>query len=190
MALELKINVTANSSRVTFCETTCSYDASTNPTGWGTPNPETADAVSATLYVTQPSSDVVTDTFDLSTYFPDSAGLCIAYEANEFQDTEGSTSIVDGIWTFEYEVVVTEGEEEVPYTTTCKFLFDHGIRCCIAKRTARIDITSCDPKYIEETYALKMLHEQARNAFCAQQYDKAERIINYLKTVCDCCCSD
>lgn len=186
MALELKINVTANSSRVTFCETTCSYDASTNPTGWGTPNPETADAVSATLYATQPGSEVVTDTFDLSTYFPDDTGLCIAYEATDF---DGLTEIPDGIWTFEYEVIVTEGEEQVPYTTECKFLFDHGIRCCLAKRTARIDLNKCNPKEIEETYALKMLHEQARNAFCSQQYEKAERIINYLIAQCDCCCS-
>jgi len=190
MALELKINVTSNKDSFTFFETTCAYDAVTNDTGWGTPNPETTDATSATLYITQPGNTTVTDTIDLSTYFPVDDGTGIKYFQTQLEDFTGNGVIQDGIWTFEYEVFVTEGEESVEYTTTCKFLFDANIRCCLSKRASRIDITSCNSAYDEETYHLKMLHESAVAAFCKQEYEKAERIIEYLKTKCDCCCQD
>jgi len=191
MALELKINVTANKESFTFFETTCAYDAVTNDTGWGTPNPETADATSATLYITQPNNDSVTDTIDLSTYFPVSDGTGIRYFYTDLEDFTGKPTIQDGVWNFEYSVFVDEGgEDPVEYTASCKFLFDANIRCCLAKRAKRINVETCDSAFDEETFQLIMLHQQAKNAFCAQQYDKAETIMNYLIKQCNCCCAD
>ena len=191
MALELRIDAQANSTSLTFFELTCKYDVTTNDTGWGTPNPETSDAISAILYLTQPGNTTPTDTIDLFTNgFPSDAGLGYKIAQTSLIDPNNLGRIQDGIWEIEYEVEVTEGETTVPYSTKCKFLFDHGIKCCLAKRVSQINPKTCDSLYDEETTYLIMIHKAALAAFCNQEYARAEELISELLRKCDCCCGE
>lgn len=190
MALELRIDAQANSSSITFFETTCAYDAVTNDTGWGAPNPETADAVSAVLDITQPNNTSVTDTIDLFTYYPSDTGLGYKIFQTALTDPNNTGKIQDGVWTLTYTVGVTEGETVVEYDTTCKFLFTANSDCCIAKRVSQLNTTPCDTAYDEETYYLIMILKAAKAAFCNQEYDRAQKLMDELVRKCDCCCGE
>lgn len=191
MALELRIDAQANSTSFTFFELTCAYDAVTNDTGWGAPNPLTTDATAATLYITQPKNDTPTDTIDLSTYYPSDSGLGFKIFESTLTDFTGKGKIQDGVWNLEYEVLVDEGgEDPVTYTTSCKFLFDANIKCCLAKRVSQISVTKCDTAFDEETFYLIMIHKAAWAAFCNQEYDRAQTLMDELIRRCGCCCDD
>lgn len=191
MALELRIDVQANSSSITFFETTCAYDAVTNDTGWGVPNPETTDATSATLYITQPNNNTPTDTINLfPEQFPSDSGLGYKILQSSLIDPNNTGKIQDGVWSFEYEVFVTEGEDSVEYDTTCKFLFTHNAECCIAKRVSQISPDNSNNSYDDETFYLRMILESAEAAFCNQEFDRAQKLMDELTRKCGCCCKD
>ena len=71
MALELSINValSSNGKVMTFTETTGAYDATLNPTGWGSPNLELTDISEAKLEVTKPDSTTRTLFYTKGQYY-------------------------------------------------------------------------------------------------------------------------
>jgi hypothetical protein len=190
MALELRIDIQANKDSITFFEQTCKYNNPDNLTGWGVPNPIIADALSATLNITQPNSDSVTDVIDLSLYYPSQDGLGYKIFQTSLDDLGGNGVIQDGVWTFNYVVVINLGEGNTEtYETTCRFLLDANSQCCISERVTRLNVKSCDNAYDDQTFYMIMIYEAAKAAMCSGEYDRAQDLMDEVNRLCDCCCS-
>ena len=115
MALAINFGIVGGVDRVTFNETTGAYHVTTNPTGWGAPNPVVGDATSVKLFVGVPGNTSMIE-LDLSANFPeddDSVDLDI------LATTLGLNHIPSGVWKFTYEVVAT-----TTYTKTKYYFLD------------------------------------------------------------------
>lgn len=138
MALETSIDICVKNACTTivFKETTGQYNLTTNPTGYGSPNPTTASVTSAILSVISP--DNVTYTIDLldTGNFP-SSNTDYEYEI-PLVDLGNRTNIEDGYWQFVYTIVT--GDE---YIATKTAIFHCNTKCCVDKMLLNID-TDCD----------------------------------------------
>lgn len=174
---------------ILFSETTGAYSIF-NTTGWGTPNPELSTVYSAELSITTPTSD--TFIFDLlaTTEFPtinSSVEYSIPYSSLGF-----STGLVDGEYTFVYNVMVdtTESEREpiyATYTKTKKFYITCNLDCCINKLLLNIEDVKCDcskearSKYLE---AFAML-QAFKHANACGRLGTATELFNELTKICN-----
>jgi hypothetical protein len=177
MALVPSINVCVRDacSTIIFKETTGAYNVTTNPTGYGAPNPTVVSVTAAGLTVTPPSGagysiDMLAEGFPTSN------------EDLEFELTD--TPYEDGLWTFVY--TVTSGA--TTYTATYSALFHCTITCCVNKMLLDID-TECDcdelnsKKIQEYTKAKAFLDALKGYAYCGST-EKFDNIYTILQRMC------
>lgn len=116
-----------------FKETTGIYNATTNPTGYGSPNPVKGDFISAILTVIAPDSTEYT--IDLFTEgFPENDDT-IEYEI-PLSDLGNRSSIEDGYWVFTYTI----DTGSTVYNVTKSYFFYCNAECCVARLLSTIDI--------------------------------------------------
>ena len=105
---------------------TMAYDVSLNPTGWGSPNIEHSDVVSATVAITYPNGTKVTE--DVSVAFQvgtDPFDLCSLSPV-------GAT-FPDGVYLVEYTIF--DGADT--YYTSVQISMDCNVSCCVDKMFSR-----------------------------------------------------
>lgn len=149
MALELKISVTTSSGSFVFSETTGSYNAGTNPTGWGAPNPDTTDATAIDLSVFPP---------DPVTLLPSNTNFLINLSSPAFPSITPSTTYIiqpqvisngswstlqDGIYQFVYSVDVSTISGDVNYNISQYVLVYAGVQCCAGKLAVKAASSGC-----------------------------------------------
>ncbi len=186
MALTPTINLClANGCQVlTFKDTTGAYSVS-NPTGYGTPNPEIVDFVSAVLTVIAPDeTEYEIDLFADS--FP-TVDVDQEYEI-DLDDLGSRTSIEDGYWSFIY-TIVTAGA--VTYTATFGAIFLCNARCCVQRILLKIDENKFgttdkqNQKYINNYLKAKaILDTLTYYAYCGN-LDKFDNIKLVLDKMCN-----
>lgn len=155
MALQLSISIEKNSSCTgyTFTDLTGAYNATTNPTGYGSPNPTTS-ASAAVLIITKynlpdDGGDTITyDEVDLLTdySFPSSADLAVALNLEDLtidSDDGALDSFGDGVYRFQYKVTYSDG---AIYTTSVEKLFMCGIECSLLEQAYKIANSECNCK--------------------------------------------
>ena len=139
MALQLNFStcVINGCTQIQFKETTGYYSAA-NTGGWGKPNIELTDVVTATLAIT-PYGSTTTYTIDLlaTTLFPTDNSL-FTYDI-PLSDIGDPTSIVDGQWLFTY--TITDATDT--YTKSAYKYFYCNTECCVTDMLATLDL-SCD----------------------------------------------
>lgn len=146
MALQLKASLdTSDCLNLLFSEQTGVYTSS-NTTGWQTPNPDIANATSATLTVTTPSGSNFVFSLSLSGFptFNANSLYSIPYSSLGF-----SSTLEDGIYTAVYDVIVDE-ESPVHYTVTIVTFITCNLECCIDTMLSNIDNSECDSCNEEE----------------------------------------
>jgi hypothetical protein len=185
MALTVKscVILSDDCTSIYFFDKTGIYNASTNPTGYGAPNPAIGDFASATLSVTiaGATTPIVVNVFaDLP-----SNNVDAAYELTAAAC--GLTVFPDGLTRVTYTIVT---KIDVTYTTTQLFLVDCDIECCIEKKKLEIakDPDSCgcgcgDKKILNMLY-LEALLEAAQAATCCGDVKSVNDIVSILKTKC------
>jgi len=139
MALQLNFSacVINGCTQIQFKETTGYYSAA-NTGGWGTPNSELTDVLTATLSVT-PYGSTTTYVIDLlaTTLFP-TDNSSFTYDI-PLSDIGSPTSIVDGQWLFVYTV----DDGTTVYTKSIYKYFFCNTECCVTDMLAALDL-SCD----------------------------------------------
>lgn len=143
MPLEIDFNICQNSScdELTFTETTGAYNATTNPGGWGAPNPTLASVTTpVTLTVTFPNESVYTlDVATLNPSFPtDDTTLEWVLDMSSFGGDTGD-SFEDGVYTFTY-LVTADGST---YTQTHYVALYCQVKCCVFSMFKDLEV-NCD----------------------------------------------
>lgn len=142
LVLDFSVCQSADCTKFTFTDNTGAYDASTNPTGWGAPNPTLADVITpCTLDITTPDGTTYQiDLVSTTPVFPVSAPPnTLTLDASSIGGTAGD-SLPDGIYTFTYTVTTTG---PTTYTQTITVGFYCQVKCCVFTMIKDLDIT-CD----------------------------------------------
>lgn len=154
MALSLKFTITQRPEGLgaTFTDTTGDYDATTNPGGWGAPNPEKSDVVSANMTIFKPdpvtflpdptSSNFVIIDMDGRGY-PTTNPISLI--PTDFGATDDNTSILNGTYLFRLNVTVLVSSVPIsqPYVDVY-YTFYTDLICC--KNTLALQYKPCNCK--------------------------------------------
>jgi hypothetical protein len=188
MALELKVGITNNKDNIIVSDITGDYNAVSNPTGWGSPNPAhtTPSPVSAlTLDIYKPGSSVSIGTgYLLATTFFTSTDR--AY--NVYADPSSvvpSFTLQDGIWKYEFNYTINS----VLYTVTKYSLRDIDLKCALGKLAlGNMDSNDYD--------TIKTMYDKMVQAFECEEYtlaqdlytDIQEALTDYSPYIIGCGC--
>ena len=148
LVLNFEICQTADCKTFTFTETTGVYNASTNPTGWGAPNPLTSNATSATLAINIAGGTVYTLNLFTSSFPSSVSSLEYDVTASLIGGASGA-KITDGIYTFVYTVVASG----VTYTQTIIKGIYCQVQCCVYSMFKSL-VSTCDCNATEKERAL------------------------------------
>lgn len=157
MALKVKIctSISDDCKTIYFFDKTGAYDASTNTTGYGSPNPLTTDFTTATLTITLGGATVSLTPISIIASFPTS-NTALAWQVTAA--SLGMTSFPIGLTRVTYNISGRSGGVAVAYSATTLFLCDCSIECCLENKL--IDIIKNPP--------------------CGCDCEEDERIINAL----------
>lgn len=182
MALTISPRITLNTNCQSFVlvDLTGSYDVTSNPGGWGTPNPETTDLSAVSLTITD-NQNINSTTYNVPA--ADVASILSSGLTITADDIYGTTSFTDGAYT----IVVTYTVDGTDYESTIyKGWFCQAI-CCVRSMGAGLNIKSCDSKDIATwNFAMNLL-ASAYWATCCGKYDEYQTIIDYVNELCDGC---
>lgn len=183
MAEVFKIEVEADASAFYVFDITGKFSASSNLTGWGLPNRQISDILTAVFSAWAPTQDPNVDipiTFDVFPYIPNDQGQGREVTAIDL----GIADIESGVWNFEVELTTLLGET-IKATFQC--YYDSKIRCCIAKEKIKIEPCTLNDKCTQKTMELEVLADNAAWAFCCGDIDTANKTAKYVQLQCDCC---
>lgn len=154
MGLVLSTNVCEGSDcgSLIFSETTGLYNAETNPTGYGAPNPSTSDIVSAELVITLANGTSYTIDLFATGDFP-TTNTAFEYEIlpTDIGYNSDNDQIEDQIITFVYTITTNTA---VKYTQTVVQAFYCQVECCVNRMFLELDL-DCDCIKDEMDEALK-----------------------------------
>jgi len=172
MALDLKVGILNNKASIIITENTGDYNAVSNITGWGAPNPAyTNPPVTAiALNIYYPGSTV--------TSVPEIDLLPTSYftSADRAYDLTSSLTLQDGVWKY----IVSYTISSVVYSVTKYALRDNDIKCKIGQ-LALGDMTSNNYEEVKITY------DKMVQAFECEEYVLAQELyeeINDMLTDC------
>lgn len=185
MGLELKICVLQNGcDGLYFFEKTGAYDAALNTTGWGAPNPTTAQATAATLSILYAGATTAV-VIDVLPTLPTTNSN--AYY-NVTDTALGLSEMPSGLTRVTYSVTAAG----TTYTATANVLFDCSLACCVSAKL--IDAASavangdccdeCKEDKVKTALFFEAVLEGARANTCSGQVDAVDTCVDYLVTQC------
>jgi hypothetical protein len=189
MALELKICAvpSADCSAFNLYEETGVY-AVDNTGGYGTPNPDTTDALTAVIDISQRNEDgsyttpVTIDVFPTLPNVSNTPFLVTALAAGY------GTAFPDGVYKITYTVTGQVGMTPFTATVTSYFAFTCGIDCCFKKKAAKLANCNCgcgdlEVQLNEIAVQMQILeYEKGQN-----NLDAIQKSIKYITNLCDNC---
>jgi hypothetical protein len=176
---KIKLCLASNCSDLTLYEQTGVYNATTNPGGYGSPNPLISQATSATLVVLTPENA----TYTVAITPTDNPDLAKPINIATFGN---ATSIEDGYWYFTYTVY--DSSLAVLGTYSIGYYFYCNAECCVNKLLANVPLDSClcTPEYkkaynqyVEAKVFLEAL-KNAANCFNTTEFNKIKTILTGL----------
>lgn len=198
MALALKFSICRKDNCKEFCvtETTGVYDASTNAGGWGNPNQEIAEVLTATITVSL-LTDAATGTYAAATNvinaFPtlpntDETEFCITAEDLGYGT---DATFVDGIYKIVYAITGNDGSV-FSASVTEYFFFDCNAQCCRKNAANDVSTCTCDCGDVNEKLAdIDFWLRELKAAKDGADFVKGEKIFAKLTKICgDCGCSE
>jgi len=189
MALIPNINLCVQSgcTELIFRETTGIYNVTTNPGGYGTPNPnaDPAAADSVVLVITSPDGiEYTLDMAGLSSFPNDNTEFEYSIPLSLIGDR---TVIEDGYWQFTYTVTFSA----VSYSVTKSYFFYCNANCCVSKMLSAISLTditdvnnSKNNKNIEKYIRVKTLLESIKGAANCGNETQFNKIITLINKFC------
>jgi hypothetical protein len=209
MALELIVSVAQQDSCATLVitDTTGEYNATSNPTGWGTAGAGWGGNIPidnnqmevAYLELTPPGSSTAINVDLMNTAIwqaitPYTTGIpwdsSVSPGTLSFTLTSDilGTSIIDGIWRIKYYVATAEVPSIVAlYEFYIGFYCN--VECCVESLLAAIpehyNCDNCDNTYIRDVMTAKALLEALKLAACGAQTTRFNAIQETLSNLCE-----
>lgn len=193
MAFQLKFtaNLGSDCKSIIILDTTGDYNAVTNPTGWGTPNPEKADVASAYISIinltTNTTYDNITEVSDYTT------GSVTIYTSELLIDgvSIGDVTLPDG----QYCILLslTMNDDSV-YQQTVKKVFLCESCCKIKTKACEIDLQCgcCNEPCAKEIWAFLQAFAELKiveySAYCGStsNINKKIKSLQSLLSTFDC----
>lgn len=170
-------------------DATGAYNASTNPTGWGAPNPDISDVQSAYVKVTLPDGTFYTA--DVSATLPNLTEVPFIFLPTMMGLT-ATDQIPDGVYLIEVIYSGINSTGGVPFTiqSSQQELFKCNAQCCVNKKMAGAG-GGCACKHANEGIDLAVLLESAVGAAKCGKFEKAQVEIDKVNEICglDCGCN-
>jgi hypothetical protein len=194
--LQLGIHLcqTSNCKTIKFSETTGEYNASSNPGGWGTPNPEVGDVTSTVVAFTLPSGTISTfDSAELGVLnpfaaFPDDTGtLEVSLTMANFGGA-ATSAFADGVYSITYTVNGNVGVNTYTATVTQTFFLTCQIRCCIDKMfhlASQADCTDCKPEKLNNALEAESYLKAAEFAAACGKLEMAKKHLAKAQWICN-----
>lgn len=194
--LQLGIHLcqTSNCKTIKFSETTGEYNASSNPGGWGTPNPEVGDVTSTVVAFTLPSGTISTfDSAELGVLnpfaaFPDDTGtLEVSLTMANFGGA-ATSAFADGVYSITYTVNGDVGVNTYTATVTQTFFLTCQIRCCIDKMfhlASQADCTDCKPEKLNNALEAESYLKAAEFAAACGKLEMAKKHLAKAQWICN-----
>lgn len=178
-----KISITSDCEKIIVSDITRSYDANTNPGGWGAPNPVRASVTSITLQVFKPGttdSGTPSSTHDLLTDAPP-VDVNGDYNYELLAADLNVATITSGVWRF--RVVIDDGGTEY-------IVNEYGILYAEIAQLVNGVFKNLDPHRLEEAENIGCLDMWLllQAAICGCEMDHADRIIAWLYNHYQDCC--
>lgn len=197
MALVLKFDICpiGNCRGFTFTETTGAYNATTNLTGWGSPNPLTSNATAATIGVFKPgntttTADLTINLFALIPNFPTTSSTQTYTITNTALGYTGR--VVDGVWKFVYTVTTLESAVVKVYQQTIQRTTYCNAKCCVDGLFGEIEDFECDcmEAQISKAHTAFAIYRSMVSAASCGNITKFNKLKSTLERMCnnqDCC---
>ena len=193
MAFELngKIKEADTNEAIRLYDTAGVYNPVNNTTGYGSPNITIGDIDTATLTVRLPGETTSLDPIDVKDVdipFPNTDDAYIEI-TNEDLGLAADAKIPDGVYKFVYEI---SGNTPSAFTYTKTFYkaIVGQITCCLDNRQLALPIPDCTCDCTTDSTCdlsnLRSLVAAACSAADCGKAQRAEEIIDYLQSVCDC----
>jgi len=140
MAVELKYSISeaANAKSINFRELTGPYDVTDNPGGWGAPNEELVDAITATIIMSSPSG-VTYPSYDVFALGFPKQDAFVTKEIKASDIDAALTIFEDGFWNVTYTVTTSV----TTYTQTKTFFFYSNIKKQVCDLIAALRLSDC-----------------------------------------------
>lgn len=195
MPLQIQYNIETIPDRlsINFIDTTGSY-SSGNLGGYGTPNPFVGDIVSSQITITKRNGTTYSINPFPSLPTTDSS-LKYSIPATLFGYTSGQ-KIEDGLYEVGYSVsYLDSGSNLVTATDSFYFAFIEGLKCCVTKLREKIEVPSspcveCKSQKSATVSALDQLLKSICESTTCDKLDRAQEMIDYVQTYCNCNCTD
>lgn len=176
-------------------ETTGAYTL-INLGGYGTPNVDLSDIISAVLTINIPGSStpIVIDLFSITPpdNFPSDDPTTPTFIIDSVVLGLGPAGVLsDGLYTFQYDVT---DNTNVTYTYSTTFLMTCTIECCVAKLLAEVAKCGCDcddDAKEDALFAYTLLVALKSSLSCDNNTTKTNNILSSLQRICkfkDCNC--
>jgi hypothetical protein len=192
MALEIDFDICTQTActEIKFTETTGIYQALSNPTGYGAPNPLVGDFVTATLLIIDPDGEEYEIDLGAESYPKnDDDGYVIPAV-----DIGSRTLIEDGYWQFVYTIVDGAAES---YSATKTLIFSCNTNCCVRRLLLAInpdpnDTSVTNKKKIDRYLKAKIYLDLLKHyAYCGstEDFDNLKLVIDKIceNNGCDSC---
>jgi len=190
LALAFNIDLSSDGAILTIIDKTGAYSG-LNVGGFGTPNPEISDALTATVKIAKRNAD---GTFGTDTTI-DAYSTLPSNSAGEFDitATDGVTAATypDGIYRFIYTVTGVSGGTAFSTSTTRYETLRNSIAVCYQEKAATLADCSCSCNDIEDSFKCFSLYMRLlKSAECCGNLNDIQKYLDKLTSMCDsnsCC---
>lgn len=173
--LNFTISQPTGCTTIVLIDNTGDYAVFSNPTGYGSPNPERADITAAYADITCPDGTVVTAIpCTLPTTQPTETSITA---------TQLGVAVEDGIYTIRY--YVTDGINT--YDITKSPLYYCNIQCCLDKLVAQLKVDTCcdcDNEALDAANRLDWYIQGAISAADCEKPNKAKKNLAAAQFMC------
>lgn len=187
-----KINFSAHEScdsqNIVFTDTTGSYDAVTNVTGWGAPNSTLGMIQDAEIVVIDPTGTQYNIEWGVfGSFLPNSTNGSFMINMSMLGGTAGTT-MTQGLYQIEYRILVAEDLSAGTWLSVRKYMFCYStIKCCVHKMLAALDMCDDCPCDSEKQTALEAytLYKAMLYASSCGSITKADKIFKQVSRLCN-----
>ncbi len=180
LAPTIKAHVKNGCTKLSICDTTGAYDASTNTTGWGSPNVDPGDSgFAATIQVDSGTATAVTSQVPTTV-------------SGNFTYDDLTVTLADGWHTIKYIISTTAAGS---VSKTIKIFTYCTVKCCVFKEMLKLkDYDPCkDAGKIAVAMHMWSLYKSMIYAAAGCNQSDATELLTRLQTLCnnetDCGCS-
>jgi hypothetical protein len=182
--LALKTNFTyrqsADLKTLYIYDTTGVYDATTNPTGWGAPNPVIGDVASDKISIQSVGSNTIYE-IEMYSTLPNTNDTSFPITSS-ILGLGPDAEIPDGQYVFTRKTTLTAG---TVYTKAARVFLVGQLQCCA---DSMLDMDkpgcSCESGKLTPASILQYTIWTLKKAFKTQKFEKANEIYRYAQDLC------